>query len=52
MYSMTAITFTADTNIELKNIIKITLTKIEKWYKYNNLKLNISKNRNDKFQLK
>ena len=39
----TAITFTADNNIELTNLIKKTLIKIEKWYKYNKLKLNISK---------
>ena len=39
----TAITFTADNNIELKNLIKKTLIKIEKWYKYNKLKLNIRK---------
>ena len=29
----TAITFTADNNIELTNLIKKTLIKIEKWYK-------------------
>ena len=39
----TAITFTADNNIELTTLIKKTLIKIEKWYKYNKLKLNISK---------
>ena len=39
----TAITFTADNNIELTNLIKKTLIKIEKCYKYNKLKLNISK---------
>ena len=31
----TAITFTADNNIELKNVIKKTLIKIEKWYRLN-----------------
>ena len=39
----TAIHFTADNNIELHNLIKKTLIKIEKWYKNNKLKLNISK---------
>ena len=39
----TAITFTENNNTLLRNDINKTLLKIEKWFQYNKLKLNITK---------
>ena len=47
----TAITFTSENNEKLKYTIDNMITKIEKWYTFNKLKININKtkivNKND-----